>query len=350
MQYEEKYDVVIVGAGPGGLRCAEILGNGGKKVLIVERNELIGPKVCAGGLTRKAIEYLHGIGMPKDIVENEFDGIVFRKGRFKTRINFGETFLYTISRKNLGQWQLQKLCKMQNVTVAVGTSVTEITKEYVVLNGSDKIQYDFLVGADGSNSIVRRFLGIATKRFGIGYQYMVPSLQKSFKDVEIVFDSKSFHSWYAWIFPYTNSASIGTGYAPLIMSAKKSRKKFKQWIDKEKISIKNIQIEAHPMNGDYRGYRFGNTFLVGDAAGALSGFTGEGIYQSLIFGEEVANIILDHNHENKKIDEVLHEKKVQEVLLLLVMLSGPFRNLVFYVVILVVKIPWCGRTLLRVLS
>jgi flavin-dependent dehydrogenase len=37
MQHKEKYDVVIVGAGPGGLRCAEVLGEEGKNVLIVEK-------------------------------------------------------------------------------------------------------------------------------------------------------------------------------------------------------------------------------------------------------------------------------------------------------------------------
>jgi dihydrolipoamide dehydrogenase len=41
MQYDKKYDVVIVGAGPGGLRCAEVLGKAGKNVLLVEKKKLL---------------------------------------------------------------------------------------------------------------------------------------------------------------------------------------------------------------------------------------------------------------------------------------------------------------------
>ncbi|EKE11044.1 MAG: dehydrogenase (flavoprotein) [uncultured bacterium] len=349
MEYRDKYDVVIVGAGPGGLRCAEVLGASGKNVLIIEKNEMIGPKICAGGLTRKAISYLHNIGMPEDIIENTFDGIVFRKGGMRTRINFGSIFLYTINRKNLGQWQLGKLHDMKNVAVSSGTMVTKITKEHVIIGKSQKIQYDFLVGADGSNSIVRRFLGIPTKRLGVAYQYIMP-LSKKFSDIEIIFESNLFHAWYAWIFPYAKTLSIGTGYFPKIMPAEKSKKKFMKWLDKEKISIENVPMEAHPINCDYRGHHFGNVFLAGDAAGATSGFSGEGIYQALIFGGEIAQIILNPQHKSKKISEVLREKRIHEAMLLFLILSGPFRNCIFYLVVSAVRIPWCGRILLRIMS
>lgn len=349
MQYKKKYDVVIVGAGPGGLRCAEILGKT-KSVLLVEKNKTIGPKVCAGGLTRKAIKYLRGIGMPKEIVENSFTSILFRKGKLKTLINFGEEFIYTIEREKLGQWQLGRLQKMENVEVSAGTRVTSIEKDFVILDDSRKVEYDFLVGADGSSSIVRKFLGIATERWGVAYHYMVPFSQKEFKNIEIIFDSKSFYAWYAWIFPYAKSASIGTGYAPRAMSGEKSREGFENWATSEKISLENLAIAAQPINCDYRGYNFGNTFLVGDAAGVASGFTGEGIYQALVFGDEVAQIILGKQTQSAKIKEVLREKNIHELMLRLVVFAGPFRDLVFSVVVLGVKIPWCGRILLRILS
>jgi geranylgeranyl reductase len=47
----ESYDVIIVGAGPAGLRCAEVLGGSRLEVLVTEKKSVIGPKVCAGGLT-----------------------------------------------------------------------------------------------------------------------------------------------------------------------------------------------------------------------------------------------------------------------------------------------------------
>lgn len=47
----ETYDVIIIGAGPAGLKCAEILGNSKLKVLLIDKKKTIGPKICAGGLT-----------------------------------------------------------------------------------------------------------------------------------------------------------------------------------------------------------------------------------------------------------------------------------------------------------
>ena len=52
------YDVIIVGAGPAGLRCAEILGQSKLSVLLLEKNAKMGQKVCAGGITRKDLAIL----------------------------------------------------------------------------------------------------------------------------------------------------------------------------------------------------------------------------------------------------------------------------------------------------
>lgn len=35
----EKYDIVIVGAGPGGLQAAKVLAENDKKVLVLEKNK-----------------------------------------------------------------------------------------------------------------------------------------------------------------------------------------------------------------------------------------------------------------------------------------------------------------------
>ena len=52
----ESFDVVIIGAGPAGLKCAETLGNSNKKVLLLEKNSKIGPKPCGGLMTQIGIK------------------------------------------------------------------------------------------------------------------------------------------------------------------------------------------------------------------------------------------------------------------------------------------------------
>jgi len=55
-------------------------------------------------------------------------------------------------------------------------------------------------------------------------------------------------------------------------------------------------IRAEYINYDYQGWRFGSSFLIGDAAGLASGLTGEGIYPAIISGEETARAIIYPDH------------------------------------------------------
>lgn len=339
-----KYDVIIIGAGPGGLRCAEVLSKSDKSVLLLEKNDEIGPKVCAGGLTRKSFQYL---SPPDHIIKKTFDRVIFKTFKRETILSFGENLLYTINRKNLGQWQLSKL-KNTAVEIRTGELVIEVNSDYIVTNKSGKIGYSHLVGADGSNSIVRRYLGLETKLIGVAFHYLTPT--KKYNDIELFFDSQLFHSWYSWIFPYGEYSSIGYGYFPKIISSKKAREEFDQWTRKNNIDISGGKFQAHPINCDYQGYRFGNVFLVGDAAGLASGFTGEGIYQALVSGEEAAKIIMNPFHKSRRISELRREVRLHHFMLRIVRWSGPLRNFLFNLVVFTVRSKFLARTLLRILT
>lgn len=340
----KKYDVIVVGAGPGGLRCAEVLSGFGKSVLLLERNDEIGPKVCAGGLTRKCFEFL---GSPKEIVGRSFHDIVFKKFGSQTRLNSGDNFVHTVKRDVLGKWQLEKL-KDTSVEVRTGVEVKEVADGHVVVDG-EKIEYGHLVGADGSSSVVRKYLGIKTTFIGLAFHYIIPT-NKRFDDIEIFFDSKLFWAWYSWIFPHNDYVSVGYGCFPKMMSVKKARKNLDDWLGKMKIDVSGADFEAHMINCDYRGFKFGNVFLVGDAAGLASGFTGEGIYQALASGDDVARMIASKKHKPKLIREILWERRIHHFMLVIVAASGVFRNMIFTFIIWATKSKYAARLLLRILT
>ena len=338
-----KYNTIIIGAGPAGLNAARLLGEAGKSVLLLEKNPTIGPKICAGGLTRKSIQYLN---LPEEIIDYKYSEIFFNSPHFRSRIDFGETFFYTVDRQKLGQWQLQKLGK--NVTVRTSAHVGKIEKNHITVNGQEKIRFEFLIGADGSNSIVRRYLGKKTRLAGVAIQYKLPL--GNFPDFEIFLDSKAFGAWYAWIFPHKDHISIGYGYPQKIFSPLKTQRKFEAWAHEKKINLKNAEREAFLINCDYRGWKFGNVFLAGDAAGLADSFTGEGIYQALVSGEEIAKTILNPKHKAKKIHNILFEKRLHEAMLVIVILFYPIRNLLFDFITWAVGKKIIGRTLIRILT
>jgi len=320
----ESLDVIIIGAGPAGLKCAQTLGNSKYKVLLLEKNLEIGPKICAGGLTGKDIEYLN---LPKKLIDFKYDKIKLHVNNISSTIKHEENFAYTIDRKNLGQWQLKKLKKLKNIEVRTNAKVSKIEKSFIIVNDK-KISYKFLVGADGSSSLVKRYLGIKSKDVDIAMQYIIST--KKYKKFEIFFDSKLFSAWYAWIFPHKDYVSIGCGSNPKILSPKKLKDNFENWLYKNKIDVSNAKYESFMLDYDCQGYKFDNIFLIGDAGGFVSGLTGEGIYQALVTGEEVGKIILDPNYKSFKIDDLLKIKKKHNKLMDFLIKHDKLRTPLFY--------------------
>ena len=311
----EFFDVVIIGAGPAGLKCSEVLGKSKFSVLVVEKNEVIGPKVCGGLITTDGIKYLN-----QDIQANKFKQLFFHSFFGKTRIDIINTPLYTIDRKKLGQLQLKRLEKMDNIIVRNKTFVNEIGKDYILANNK-KIKFKYLVGADGSSSITRKHLGLKIGKLGIAIHYKIPT--NGYKEIELFFDTKLFKAGYAWILPNSNFVSIGAGCDLKILSGKKLAINFHKWLKQNNIDVSNGKYEAHLLNYDYQGCHFKNKFLIGDAAGLICGFTGEGIYPALISGEEVARKIMDSNYK-LLINDILKKKIAQDFIKYILIKMGFF--------------------------
>jgi len=336
----EKFDVIIIGAGPAGLSCAKELSNSNKKVLLLEKNNIIGPKVCAGGITNHDLEQLK---LPKELLDKRYKQIIIHTPFHKDIIKQDKPFVYTIDRETLGQWQLKNI-KTDNIIIKTESRVTEINNNYIVVDNK-KIKFKYLVGADGSSSSVRRFLKLKSNRKGIAIQYIIPT--KKYKKIEMFFDSKLFGSGYAWIFPHKSYVSIGCGCDPKVLSSKKVINNFNKWLKSNKIDVSKGKYEANPINFDYQGYKFKNIFLTGDAAGLASGLTGEGIYQALISGEEIAKIILDKKYKSTKMDELIRSKNMHNKVLNFLEKSGPIRKIEYELLGLLLKSKWIDKKIIN---
>jgi len=291
----ESYDVIIIGAGPGGLSCASELVKSNKSVLLLEKNKIIGPKICAGGIRESDFEHLK--------LENELRGC-----------EVDEAGYLTVDRKELGQSQLKKLDK-KRIHIRTESKVERIEEGRITVNGHPKIRFKHLVGADGAVSIVRRYLKLREKYVVFAMQYIIRAKRFDYpgdiKKIQYYYNEKLFQWWYGWIFPHKDYFSIGCGCGRGLLSPRTLKENFKRWLIEMRLDVQKKKSEGFPINCDYRGHEFENIYLVGDAAGLASYATGEGIHQALVSGEEVAKMIIDPKYKSKRMEKLLSEKKAE---------------------------------------
>ncbi len=302
-----KYDAVIIGAGPGGLHCATMLARGGVKTAVLERNRKIGKKVCAGGITGSGL--VHEI--PERLIQNVFYEQTIRTPLQKNILRSREPMIGTVNRLELGSFMAQK-AQTAGVDIYTGALVHHIDDVAVHYRSHGKIErlhYDYLVGADGSHSKVRSYLGSGSTapRMGIGMHYLV---ELSSNDMIWNFNPWSFGSGYSWIFPHRGRVSAGAYLADGTISPLLLKKNLDNWLTTQNIDTSLARLEADRIHIGFNGWSFGNCFLVGDAAGLASPLTGEGINPAIISGEAAALSILDRSYVSDKLEQLIvrHQK------------------------------------------
>lgn len=295
------FDIIIIGAGPGGLECANQLKNSKLSVLLLEKNRTIGPKICAGGLTNLDKNF--------DIPEAKTRSFSKQKILIADNeyiINLANP-LRTISRYDLGQHQLNKIKSASNLTILNETLVTKIEPHKIITNRGEFF-YKYLVGADGSGSIVRKHLKLKSE-FLIGICY---DLLKKTDEFLWFADFKKLPLAYIWVFPHQSFTNIGILFNPKRIKSIQAKQALIKFLKKHHYPYHENEFKGAPISNCYQGCIFDNIYLVGDAAGLTSKATGEGIAFALTSGKEIAKKILDPNHHMIELEKIIAIKKRQE--------------------------------------
>lgn len=276
---KKEYDIIIVGAGPAGLECAKNLINSKYSVLLINRDK-VHHKVCCNYLHIRDFSILH-----KKISNFNFPLLEINYYGIPTSFNFKKDKVFVTERKRLFNWYISLIKRSKNIEYLYGNPVTNINKDIVILQDGTEIKFKYLIGADGASSIVRNYLNLPSKNLLLAIQY--PS-KKEYKNIKVFFNNKVFSGGYVWIGVHKDYTVIGGG----ARIHKDFRKNLEEWIKDNKFAVKFEEIQSCILNCDYRGYKFGDIFLAGDAAGLVSAFTLEGIYPAVLSGRQVAYDLL----------------------------------------------------------
>jgi electron transfer flavoprotein-quinone oxidoreductase len=183
----EKFDVIVVGAGPAGSTAAHVAAKAGAQVLLLERGPEAGSKTVSGGLLythvlrelfpkfweeedspfeRWICRYVVGFLTPTRYTCLDFFDSSFGQPPFNT---------VSVLRSRLDKWLTSK-AQEAGAVFAAGVKVDDLIKENGKVTGikagSDEIHADVVIVCDGVNSLLAKSLGVRSEwngsQLGIG--------------------------------------------------------------------------------------------------------------------------------------------------------------------------------------
>ena len=291
---QKRFDVAVVGGGPGGATAARRLAQEGFRVILFEKEKLPRQKICAGGIIPAVLR-----GLPRQAERT------IEKQCTRAEIHILDQNLHFHISRNVPIVSMTMRSRFDHALVdaaeEAGAYVVSGCKVLDFRENGDGLDVHtvrgvfstrFLVGADGALSIVARKLGFA------GPGYLVPALEAEvqvdadmFRRFESAarFDFAVVSKGYGWVFPKKDHLSIGVGQ--MRKGKNHLENGFARYLRHLGIeeslasSKKGFVIPTMPRRD---AFARGSALLVGDAAGLGDPVTGEGISAAIESGEIAA--------------------------------------------------------------
>jgi len=311
-----RYDVVVAGAGPAGSAAAAHLARAGARVLLLERSCHPRPKACAEYASPRIVEELARLGMPPSSWADDavpLTGMHLHAGARAVPIGYadaaGPRVAWGVDRRGFDARlaahaaatgaELRERSAVTAVEMA-GGRVSGVRVRALSRGVEEMIPASWLVGADGARSTVARLVGAERRvrfprRLGLVAHYAA---------VDALVDHGEMHvgrDWYVGLAP-TPRGELNVGMAlPLDDGNGAAELRFAAAIDRLPAVAARLRGSRRlsPIRGAAPiGHRVSSVagagwLLVGDAAGFVDPFTGEGIHRALRSARAAAQAIAD---------------------------------------------------------
>ncbi len=294
-----QYEIIIVGSGPAGATAAYFLAQAGKNVLVIEKAAPPRYKPCGGGLSLDFLRATFPFAFD-EVIDQRIDLIHYNYAGFKQTIPCRPDVMAMVMRDKFDKMILDKA----GCPAILADAVTQVTENKngveVTLSSGNIITTDYLIAADGANSVIRRQSGLHRKQQLIGAIEaevpLTPELREKYEDGPVfIFDQP--RAGYSWIFPKKDYLSVGIG---VLGQTKNLKGELARIMNRYGISLNGVELHGHPIPV-YDPKMILSTkriLLAGDAAGLADPFSGEGIRPAIKSGSIAARMIIENSVDN----------------------------------------------------
>ncbi len=285
----DRYDVVVVGAGPAGSLAARAAAEGGATTLLLDHRPELGHPVQCGEFLPAAEELADLFDAPA-LIAAAYDipaATVLRATTTMTCVSpYGHRFRFplrgfTVSRRAFDK-ALALRAEGAGAVLDHPVGVTNVRGGEVVCAGGRTVSASVVIGADGPTSTVGRAAGFAPAH--TMFRMITATVDGPLDDgIDLYFGRSAPHG-YAWYFPRAYDANVGLGVARLPPGASldglldrflarrglgRGRERTRWWV---------------PIGPPPDRLVFGRTLLAGDAANLVMATNGGGIPTAMLSG------------------------------------------------------------------
>lgn len=298
----ENYDVVIIGAGLAGLRCAQLLGRQGHSVLLVDCKQTLHDSIHTTGIfVRRTLE---DFDIPEDCLGPPIRHVSLYSPAHRINELESRHDEFRVGKMGLLYTRYLNQCLRAGVRWMPSTRYAEhysLNERIVIRLDSARrsrwVSARFLVGADGANSRVARDLKLDVNReWLVGVEDVLENVPIDGPPrLHCFLDPKLAPGYLAWAANDGEETHIGVaGYASRfdpIKALGEFRASLHNILDMDQARDVERRGGRIPVGGVLRNIANSHGLLIGDAAGAVSPLTAGGLDPCMRLSTLAAHVI-----------------------------------------------------------